>query len=55
MSQLTATSVHLYPTSVNAGYKIVFDNLDKTVKSKYMRSDAQAQSLHDVQGFAMKD
>ena len=26
MSQLTATSVHLYPTSVNAGYKIVFDS-----------------------------
>ena len=34
-SQLTATSVHslnLDPTSVNAGYKIVFDNLDKIVK-----------------------
>ena len=57
-SQLTATSVHssnLDPTSVNAGYKIVFDNLDKTVKPRYMRSDAQAQSLHYVQGFAMKD
>ena len=57
-SQLTATSVYspnLDPTSVNAGYKIVFDNLDKTVKPRYMRSDAQAQSLHYVQGFAMKD
>ena len=46
---------NLDPTSVNAGYKIVFDNLDKTVKPRYMRSDAQAQSLHYVQGFAMKD
>ena len=54
----TSTSVHspnLDPTSVNAGYKIVFDNLDKTVKPRYIRSDAQAQSLHYVQGFAMKD
>ena len=56
--QLIATSVHspnLDPTSINDGYKIVFDNLGKTVNPRYMRSDAQAQSLHYVQGFAMKD
>lgn len=37
------------------GYKLVGDNIDKTVKPRYMRSDRQAQSLHYFHFFAVKD
>ena len=43
------------PLSLNAGYKIVFDNIDKNVNPRYMRSDYQTRSLHYVQSFAVKD
>ncbi len=36
-------------------YKLVFDNIDKTVKPRYMRMDAQNKSLHYVQLYAVKD
>lgn len=41
--------------SCTAGYKIVFDNIDKNVKPRYMRSDSQTRSLHYVQAYAVKD
>lgn len=41
--------------SLNAGYKIVFDNIDKNVKPRYMRSEHQTRSLHYVQSYAVKD
>ncbi len=40
--------------SVNAGHKIVFDNIDKDVKPRHMTSDNQTRSLH-VQSYAVKD
>lgn len=41
--------------SVNAGYKLVFDNIDKTVKPRHMRVDSQTKSLHYVHAYAVKD
>ncbi len=41
--------------SINAGYKIVFDNIDKNVKPRFMRSDYQTHSLHCVHGYAVND
>ncbi len=41
--------------SVNTGYKIVFDNIDKNVNPRHMRSDNQTRSLHYVQSYAVKD
>lgn len=41
--------------SLTAGHKIVFDNIDKNVKPRYMRSDSQTKSLHYVQAYAVKD
>lgn len=41
--------------SVTAGYKIVFDNVDKNVKPRYMRSDSQTRSLHCVHCYGVKD
>lgn len=43
------------PLSLNAGYKLVFDNIDKTVKPRFMRLDSQTVSLHYVQMYAVKD
>ena len=43
------------PQSLNAGYKLVFDNIDKNVKPRYMRCDAQTKSLHYVQVYGVKD
>ena len=36
-------------------YKLVFDNIDKTVKPRYMRLESQTKSLHYVQLYAVKD
>ena len=44
-----------YSLSANAGYKQVFDNLDKNVKPKHMRTDNQTKSLHFVQSYATRD
>ena len=41
--------------SVNAGYKLVFDNIDKNAKPRHMRSDNQTRSVHYVQSYAVKD
>lgn len=41
--------------SVTTGYKIVFDNIDKNVKPRFMRSDYQTRSLHYVNSYAVKD
>ncbi len=41
--------------STNAGYKLVFDNIDKTIKPRYMRQDVQSVMLHYVQVYAVKD
>ena len=41
--------------SHNAGYKMVFDNVDTNVKPRYMSMDHQTQSLHYVQAYAVKD
>ena len=43
------------PQSFNAGFKIVFDNVDKTVKPRHMSINQQSQSLHYVQAYAVKD
>ena len=37
------------------GYKIVIDNIDKNVKPRNMRVDAQTKSLHYVQMYSVKD
>ena len=36
-------------------YKLVFDNVDKTVRPRYMRMEVQNKSLHYVQLYAVKD
>ena len=41
--------------SLNSGYKIVFDNIDKNVKPRFVRSDHQTHSLHFVHSYAVKD
>ena len=50
-----AVEMHEEGLSINAGYKIVFDNIDKNVKPRYMRSDCQTHSLHCVHGYGVKD
>ena len=37
------------------GLKLVIDNIDKTVKPRHQRLDAQTQSLHYIQVYAVKD
>ncbi len=41
--------------SCNSGYKLVFDNIDMNVRPRFMRIGCQTQSLHYVQGYAVKD
>ena len=41
--------------SINAGYKLVFDNIDKTLKPRFMTQDSQTTILHYVQAYAVKD
>ena len=41
--------------SINAGYKLVFDNIDKTIKPRFMTQDSQTKTLHYVQAYAVKD
>ena len=41
--------------SVNTGYKIVFDNIDKNVAPRFMRNEHQTRSLHYVHSNAVKD
>jgi hypothetical protein len=51
IANLTAPSVS-HPTS---GLKLVIDNINKTVKPRHQRVDAQTQSLHYIQVYAVKD
>ena len=50
-----AVEIHEEGLSINAGYKIVFDNIDKNVKLRYMCSDCQTYSLHCVHGYGVED
>ena len=43
------------PVSLNAGYKLVFDNINWYIKPRYMRLDSQATSLSYVQSYGVKD
>ena len=43
------------PSHLTPGYKLVIDNIDSTVNPRYMLEDAQNQSLHYVQLYAVKD
>ena len=36
-------------------YKLVFDNIDKTVNPRFMRSDSHAKSLHYIQIYSVKN
>ena len=49
------TNTVIEPASHNAGFKIVFDNLDKTIRQRHMTIEKQTQSLHYVQAYAVKD
>ena len=40
--------------SINAGYKLVFDNIDKTIKPMFMMQDSHTITLHYVQAYAVK-
>ena len=51
----TVTDACTVPQPVNAGYKIVFDNIDKTIKRRHMTVDSQTTSLHYVQAYAVKE
>ena len=37
------------------GYKLVGDNIDRKVKSRYMRSERQTKSLHYFHSYAIRD
>ncbi len=41
--------------STSSLYKLVFDNIDKSVKPRYMRSIVQTKSLHYVHMYCVKD
>lgn len=41
--------------SVNAGFKLVFDNVDKSVKPRHMTLESQKKLLQCVQAYAVKD
>ena len=43
------------PPAEWTGFKIVGDNIDKTVRPRHMRSDRQAESLHYFHSYAVKD
>jgi len=40
---------------VTAGFKIVFDNIDLTVRPRHSTEERQSLSLHNVNAFAVKD
>ena len=41
--------------SNNAGLKLVFDNIDKTIRPRNMTQDSQTSTLHYVQAYGVKD
>lgn len=42
-------------SSVNAGFKIVFDNVDSTIQPRQMRIDSKSKLMHYVLGYALLD
>ena len=64
-SSSAASQVHIHAGAANStapsvsqptsGLKLVIDNIDKTVKPRHQRIDAQTQSLHYIQVYAVKD
>lgn len=38
-----------------AGFKLVFDNFDKTIKPRHMTQDRQSVSMHNVHAYGVKD
>ena len=40
--------------SVNIGYKVIFDNINKNVARRFMRNEHQSHSLHYVNSYAVK-
>lgn len=62
-SSITASStdssvekpVKQHTHSIPRGVKLVGDNIDKGIKPREMREDAQAQSLHYFNGFAVEN
>ena len=53
--QINATQSCTDAQQRRPGYKIVIDNIDKNVKPRNMRVDAQTQSLHYVHIYSVKD
>ena len=53
--QQSASATPCQPPSRWSGFKIVGDNLDKSIKPSHMRSDCQAKSLHYFNSIAVKD
>ena len=54
-AQVLAESHIPHSSSTISGCKFVIDIIDSTVRPRYMREDAQNQSLHYVQVYAVKD
>ncbi len=54
-SSAGASSAGASSTGCTAGYKLIFDNIDKNIKPRYMRSESQTRSLHYIQSYALKD
>ena len=42
-------------SSINAGYKIIFDNVDSAIKPRQMRIDSKSKILHYIHGYALLD
>ena len=40
---------------ITAGFKIVFDNIDLTVRPRHTTEERQSLSLHNVNAYAVKD
>lgn len=53
--QPLATEAAKQQCVVIRGYKFEFDNLDKTIKPRYMTVDSRTKSMHYVQIYSVKD
>ena len=53
--QQARSNIHSSSSPMELGYKIVGDNLDKSVKARYMHDGAGNQSLHYFHYFAVKN
>ena len=41
--------------TLTAGFKIVFDNIDSTIRPRHMTEERRPVSLHNVHAYAVKD